>query len=103
MEPVGPSPWRNPNTGDEVRPLEQAEITEIQKDFVTAARRLWQARIARVPWGDVQPRPSRGATIGTVSMVLATAISSRAVNMALVMTPLSSRMLAKMISIRPLV
>ena len=43
MEPVGPSPWRNPNTGDEVRPLEQAEITEIQKDFVTAARRLWQA------------------------------------------------------------
>lgn len=43
MEPVGPSPWRNPNTGDEVRPLEQAEITAIQKDFVTAARRLWQA------------------------------------------------------------
>jgi len=43
MEPVGPSPWRNPNTGDEVRPLEQAEITEIQKDFVAAARRLWQA------------------------------------------------------------
>ncbi len=43
MEPVGPSPWRNPNTGDAVRPLDQAEITEIQKDFVTAARRLWQA------------------------------------------------------------
>ena len=46
MEPVGPSPWRNPNTGDEVRPLDQAEITEIQKDFVAAARLLgrWPAR-----------------------------------------------------------
>ncbi len=43
MEPVGPSPWANPNTGDVVRPLEQAEITAIQKDFVTAARRLYQA------------------------------------------------------------
>lgn len=43
MEPVGPSPWRNPNTGDEVRALEQSEITAIQKDFVAAARRLWQA------------------------------------------------------------
>lgn len=43
MEPVGPSPWKNPNTGDAVRPLERAEITAIQKDFVTAARRLWQA------------------------------------------------------------
>ncbi len=43
MEPVGPSVWANPNTGDAVRPLEQAEITAIQKDFVTAARRLWQA------------------------------------------------------------
>ena len=48
-------------------------------------------------------RRNMGLTTGTVSMVLATAISSRAVNMALVMTPLSSRMLAKMISIRPLV
>ncbi|MFN8982577.1 MAG: NADH:flavin oxidoreductase, partial [Alphaproteobacteria bacterium] len=43
MEPVGPSPWRNPNTGDEVRPLDQPEIIEIQKDFVAAARRLWRA------------------------------------------------------------
>ena len=43
MEPVGPSPWANPNTGDVVRPLEHAEITAIQKDFVTAAKRLWQA------------------------------------------------------------
>lgn len=43
MEPVGPSAWTNPNTGDAVRPLERAEIAAIQKDFVTAARRLWQA------------------------------------------------------------
>ena len=43
MEPVGPSPWRNPNTGDAVRALDRAEIVAIQKDFVTAARRLWQA------------------------------------------------------------
>ncbi len=43
MEPVGPSPWRNPNTGDEVRALDRAEIVEIQKDFVTSAKRLWQA------------------------------------------------------------
>lgn len=43
MEPVGPSPWRNPNTGDAVRPLDRGEIVEIQQDFVTAARRLWQA------------------------------------------------------------
>ena len=43
MEPVGPSPWRNPNTGDEVRALDRAEIVAIQQDFVTAARRLWQA------------------------------------------------------------
>jgi NADPH-dependent 2,4-dienoyl-CoA reductase/sulfur reductase-like enzyme len=43
MEPVGPSPWRNPNTGDAVRALDRAEIVAIQMDFVTAARRLWQA------------------------------------------------------------
>ena len=30
MEPVGPSPWRNPNTGDEVRALDRAEILAIQ-------------------------------------------------------------------------
>lgn len=29
MEPVGPSPWANPNTGDSVRPLTIAEIVEI--------------------------------------------------------------------------
>jgi dimethylglycine catabolism A len=43
MEPVGPSPWINPNTGDAVRPLEVAEIIEIQKLFTGAARRLRQA------------------------------------------------------------
>jgi 2,4-dienoyl-CoA reductase-like NADH-dependent reductase (Old Yellow Enzyme family)/thioredoxin reductase len=43
MEPVGPSAWANPNTGDTVRPLAVAEIVEIQKLFVAAARRLWLA------------------------------------------------------------
>jgi 2,4-dienoyl-CoA reductase-like NADH-dependent reductase (Old Yellow Enzyme family)/thioredoxin reductase len=43
MEPVGPSPWHNPNTGDEVRALDRAEIVGIQKDFVSSAKRLWQA------------------------------------------------------------
>ena len=43
MQPVGPSPWKNPNTGDDVRPLTVAEIQEIQKLFVQAARRLRQA------------------------------------------------------------
>lgn len=43
MEPVGPSPWANPNTGDSVRPLAIPEIVEIQKLFVSAARRLAQA------------------------------------------------------------
>ena len=43
MEPVGPSPWKNPNTGDAVRPLAVAEIVEIQKLFVAATRRLYQA------------------------------------------------------------
>jgi dimethylglycine catabolism A len=43
MEPVGPSPWKNPNTGDDVRPLAVPEIVEIQKQFVAASRRLYQA------------------------------------------------------------
>lgn len=43
MEPVGPSPWKNPNTGDAVRPLAIPEIIEIQKLFVAAARRLRQS------------------------------------------------------------
>ena len=43
MEPVGPSPWVNPNTGDAVRALSVAEIRETQLLFVAAARRLWLA------------------------------------------------------------
>jgi dimethylglycine catabolism A len=43
MEPVGPSPWKNPNTGDNVRPLTVAEIVDIQKLYVAATRRLYQA------------------------------------------------------------
>jgi 2,4-dienoyl-CoA reductase-like NADH-dependent reductase (Old Yellow Enzyme family)/thioredoxin reductase len=43
MEPVGPSPWHNPNTGDAVRALAIAEIEEIQKLFVASARRLMHA------------------------------------------------------------
>ena len=43
MEPVGPSDWINPNTGDAVRALRVAEIHEIQDLFVQAARRLWIA------------------------------------------------------------
>lgn len=43
MEPVGPSPWKNPNTGDAVRPLTIPEIGEIQGLFVESARRLMQA------------------------------------------------------------
>ena len=43
MEPVGPSPWSNPNTGDAVRPLTIPELIEIQKLFVESARRLEQA------------------------------------------------------------
>jgi 2,4-dienoyl-CoA reductase-like NADH-dependent reductase (Old Yellow Enzyme family)/thioredoxin reductase len=43
MEPVGPSPWRNPNTGDIVRELSVPEMIAIQKDFLAAARRMKQA------------------------------------------------------------
>ncbi|MEO7727759.1 MAG: NADH:flavin oxidoreductase, partial [Burkholderiales bacterium] len=43
MEPVGPSPWKNPNTGDDVRPLRVDDIAGIQKLFVASARRLRQA------------------------------------------------------------
>lgn len=43
MEPVGPSPWRNPNTGDIVRELSITEMIAIQKDFLAAARRMKQA------------------------------------------------------------
>lgn len=48
-------------------------------------------------------RPSFGATTGTVSIVLATAISRSAVKVSLVITPLSSSMLTKMIIISALV
>ncbi len=40
---VGPSPWINPKTGDDVRPMTEPEIVEVQKDFASAARRLWIA------------------------------------------------------------
>jgi len=40
MEPVGPSAWRNPNTGDEVRALSREQIKAIQLEFVAAARRM---------------------------------------------------------------
>lgn len=43
MEPVGPSPWVHPSTGDAVRALSVPEIIDIQKLFVASARRLWQA------------------------------------------------------------
>ena len=43
MEPVGPSAWKNPNTGDDVRALTVPEIIQIQKLFVASARRLQQA------------------------------------------------------------
>jgi 2,4-dienoyl-CoA reductase-like NADH-dependent reductase (Old Yellow Enzyme family)/thioredoxin reductase len=40
---VGPSDWINPKTGDPVRPMSADEIVEVQKDFASAARRLWVA------------------------------------------------------------
>lgn len=43
MEPVGPSPWVNPNTGDPVRELTVDEIREIQRDFLAATLRLSHA------------------------------------------------------------
>ena len=43
MGPVGPSPWINPKTGEDVRPLAVPEIIDIQKSFASAARRLWIA------------------------------------------------------------
>jgi 2,4-dienoyl-CoA reductase-like NADH-dependent reductase (Old Yellow Enzyme family)/thioredoxin reductase len=43
MEPVGPSPGKNPATGDEVRPLTKGDIAEIQEQFLTSAVRLYRA------------------------------------------------------------
>jgi 2,4-dienoyl-CoA reductase-like NADH-dependent reductase (Old Yellow Enzyme family)/thioredoxin reductase len=43
MEPVGPSPGKNPATGDEVRALTRHDIAEIQQQFLTSAIRLYRA------------------------------------------------------------
>jgi 2,4-dienoyl-CoA reductase-like NADH-dependent reductase (Old Yellow Enzyme family)/thioredoxin reductase len=43
MEPVGPSPGKNPATGDEVRALTKQDIAEIQDQFLTSAVRLYRA------------------------------------------------------------
>jgi 2,4-dienoyl-CoA reductase-like NADH-dependent reductase (Old Yellow Enzyme family)/thioredoxin reductase len=43
MEPVGPSPGKNPATGDEVRALTRHDIAEIQEQFLTSAVRLYRA------------------------------------------------------------
>ena len=43
MEPVGPSPGKNPATGDEVRALSVHDIAEIQQQFLTSAVRLYRA------------------------------------------------------------
>ncbi len=43
MEPVGPSPGRNPATGDEVRALATHDIEEIQQEFLASAMRLYRA------------------------------------------------------------
>jgi len=43
MDPVGPSDWINPKTGDPVRPMTVAEIVDVQRNSATAARRLWVA------------------------------------------------------------
>jgi 2,4-dienoyl-CoA reductase-like NADH-dependent reductase (Old Yellow Enzyme family)/thioredoxin reductase len=43
MEPVGPSPGKNPATGDEVRALTRHDIAEIQQQFLASAVRLYRA------------------------------------------------------------
>jgi 2,4-dienoyl-CoA reductase-like NADH-dependent reductase (Old Yellow Enzyme family)/thioredoxin reductase len=43
MEPVGPSPGKNPATGDEVRALTKHGIVEIQQQFLASAVRLYRA------------------------------------------------------------
>jgi 2,4-dienoyl-CoA reductase-like NADH-dependent reductase (Old Yellow Enzyme family)/thioredoxin reductase len=43
MEPVGPSPGKNPATGDEVRPLTTGDIAQIQEEFLESAVRLWRS------------------------------------------------------------
>jgi dimethylglycine catabolism A len=43
MEPVGPSPGKNPSTGDEVRALTVHDIAEIQEQFLAGAIRLYRS------------------------------------------------------------
>jgi 2,4-dienoyl-CoA reductase-like NADH-dependent reductase (Old Yellow Enzyme family)/thioredoxin reductase len=43
MEPVGPSPGKNPSTGDEVRALSVHDIAEIQAQFLASAVRLYRS------------------------------------------------------------
>lgn len=43
MEPVGPSDWTHPATGEPIRALSASEIRAIQEDFLTSARRAWEA------------------------------------------------------------
>src|SRR5262249_49480785 len=43
MEPVGPSPGKNPATGDEVRAMTKHDIAEIQEKFLWSAVRLSRA------------------------------------------------------------
>lgn len=43
MEPVGPSDGINPATGERARGLSVEEIVDIQKEFLSAATRLWRA------------------------------------------------------------
>jgi len=43
MEPVGPSPGKNPATGDAVRALTKGDIAQIQEEFLASAVRLWRS------------------------------------------------------------
>jgi 2,4-dienoyl-CoA reductase-like NADH-dependent reductase (Old Yellow Enzyme family)/thioredoxin reductase len=43
MEPVGPSPGKNPATGDAVRALTKPDIAQIQEEFLASAVRLWRS------------------------------------------------------------
>ncbi|MBP0496190.1 FAD-dependent oxidoreductase [Pararoseomonas indoligenes] len=43
MEPVGPSDWTHPATGEPIRALGIGEIRAIQEDFLTSACRAWEA------------------------------------------------------------
>jgi dimethylglycine catabolism A len=43
MEPVGPSPGKNPATGDAVRALTTHDIAEIQEQFLKSAIRLYRS------------------------------------------------------------